>query len=113
MSLPTPYTLAHEVYDPGPKNAHGNRTDAWHPPVDLLVHGWAPPSADTAPFEAGRSPVVRDLDLYAPAGTVAAPKDRITVLGDAYLVVGHPGDFTHGPWQWKAGVRIHLKRAEG
>lgn len=113
MSLPTPYTLAREPYAPGGKNAHGNPRDEWLPVVDLLVHGWAPPSADGTPVESGRSPIVRDLDLYAPAGTVAAPKDRITVLGVPYLVVGYPGDFTHGPWQWKAGVRIHLKRVEG
>lgn len=113
MSLPTPYTVAHERHVAGTKGAHGNARDTWLPPVDLLVHGWAPPSADATPFEPGRAAVVRDLDVYAPAGTVTAPGDRITIRGLVYKVVGHPEDYSTGPWQWAAGVRINLKRVEG
>jgi len=113
VTLPTPYTVAHERRVLGTRDAHGNARETWLPPVGILVHGWAPPSADGEPFESGRSPVVRDLDLYAPTGTVTASKDRITVDGVVYTVVGHPEDYSRGPWQWAAGVRINLKRVEG
>lgn len=114
MTIPTPHTVTREPFTPGSVNAHGKPVDAWGSPVSVLVHGWAPPSADTEPSEANRSPVLRDLDLYAPAGTAGSPKDRWTVGGTAYLQVGHVEDFTNGPWQNEvAGVRINLKRAEG
>lgn len=113
MGLPTPYTVGHEAHLAGEADAHGNPVDGYAPAVDLLVHGWAPPSGSTEPFEAGRNAVIRDLDVYAPAGTVVGPQDRITVQGIVYEVVGYVEDFTTGPWQWAAGVRINCKRAEG
>lgn len=113
MSLPTPYTVGHAVYVAGAEDAHGNPRDAWLPAVDVPVHGWATPGSDKEPFEPGRNAVLRDLDVYAPAGTVVAPKDHVTVDGVLYDVVGHPEDYTKGPWQWAAGVRINLKRTEG
>lgn len=111
--IPTPYTVTREVYTPGAADAHNNVTDAWAAAIPVLVHGWAPASADKEPFESGRSPVVRDLDLYAPSGTVSAPRDRWTVDGTPYESVGHEDDYTHGPFGWAAGVRINLLRVEG
>lgn len=111
--IPTPCTVTREVYTPGAADAHNNATDAWATAVPVAVHGWAPASADKEPFESGRSPVVRDLDLYAPAGTVSAPRDRWTVDGVPYESVGHHEDYTHGPFGWAAGVHINLLRVEG
>lgn len=113
MSLPTPYAIQHEAYLAGAEDAHGNPVVGYAPAVDVLVHGWAPPSGNTEPFEAGRNAVLRDLDIYAPAGTVMAPRDRVTVAGVVHEVVGYVEDFTTGPWQWAAGVRISAKRVEG
>lgn len=112
MTLPTPYTVLREAWSPT-ADAHGNEADGWAAPVSVAVHGWSPPSADVEPFEPGRDPVERDLDVYAPAGTVGGPRDRWTVGGVAYDAVGYPEDFSHGPWDWAAGVRVSLKRAEG
>lgn len=112
--LPTPYTVGLERFVPGATNAHGAPRDEWLPAVDLLVHGWAPPGSDKEPFEAGRTPVIRDLDVYAPAGTVVASKDKVTLPGvGVFKVVGHEEDYTKGPWQWAAGVRVNLLRVEG
>lgn len=113
MTFPTPYTIQHEAYLPDAEDAHGNPVSGYAPPVDLLVHGWAPPSGNTEPFEAGRNAVLRDLDVYAPAGTVVAPQDRLVIASVPYEVVGYVEDFTTGPWQWAAGVRISAKRSEG
>lgn len=126
MSLPTPYTVQRLPFDPGATDAHGNPVDAWGAPVDVAVHGWASPSADTVPSDPNRDAVIRDLDLYAPAGTVGRPKDHWVIPGEAaqechhhpglmcFAQVGYVEDYTKGPWQNPAaGVRINLKRAEG
>lgn len=114
MTLPTPYTVTHEIYAAGELDAHNNATDSWGAGVSVAVHGWAPASADTEPADPGRSAVVRDLDLYAPAGTTSAPRDRWMVDGNLYESVGHEEDFTHGPFRnWSAGVRVNLLRVEG
>lgn len=114
MSLPTPYTVQHEVYESDAEDSRGNAIDRWLPPVALEVHGWATPASDQETFEPGRNAVERDLDLYAPGGTSASPRDRITIPGEGlFQVVGRHQDFTKGPWQWNAGVRINLKRTEG
>lgn len=113
MSLPTPYTVQRLPFTAGGTDAHGNPTSGWGAPVDVQVHGWAPPSQDAEPNAANRDLVERDLDLYAPAGTTGGPRDRWVVDGVVYEAVGHPEDYTKGPWQWAAGVRVNLKRAEG
>ena len=66
---------------------------------------------DREPFDANRTPVVRDLDVYMPA-SAAKPKDRMTVGGVLYSVVGHPEDFNHGPFGFAPGVRVSLLRVE-
>ena len=111
--IPTPYTVTRAVYTPGAADAHNNVTDAWADAIPVLVHGWAPGSGDKEPAEPGRTAVVRDLDLYAPAGTVSAPRDRWTVDGTPYESVGHEEDYTHSPFGWDAGVRVNLIRVEG
>ena len=111
--FPTPYTIQRRSWNPDAEDAHGNETGAHSNPVAVLVHGWAPPSPDREPAEAGREATARELDVYAPAGTQAAPKDEWIVDGVPYESVGYAEDFTHGPWQWAAGVRISLRRVEG
>lgn len=111
--LPAPYTVTRAAHAPGATGAHGNPVDTWRAPAAVPVHGWAPPSADTEPAEAGRAAVVRDLDLYAPAGTTGGPRDLWVVDGVPYTQVGHPEDYAKGPWQWAAGLRINLRRVEG
>lgn len=113
MSLPTPYWVTRAPFVPGVTDAHGNPADTWGTPVTVPVHGWAPPSADTVPGDDNRHAVIRDLDLYAPSGTVGAPRDRWVLDGVTYEQVGHPEDYTRGPWEWAAGVRVNLKRVEG
>lgn len=113
MSLPTPYTVGVRAYVAGVEDVHGNAKDSWGDPVVQAVHGWAPPVPSAEPFESGRNAVTWDLDLYCPLGFVVGPRDRVVVDGVEYDVVGGLEDFTHGPWQWAAGVRVSLKRVSG
>lgn len=110
--FPTPYTVGLERFTPGTPDAHNNPVDGWGSQADVEVYGWAPPVGDSQP-ELGRPLVVRDLDLYTPPGVVCGPKDRWTIDGETFLQVGHPEDFTNGPWGWAPGYRVNLKRFEG
>lgn len=113
MTFPATRTVQRLARVDGAQDAYGDTADAWAEPVDVLVHAWAPPSADGSPVEEARNAVTRDLDLYAPAGTTGAPRDRWIVGGVTFEQVGWPEDYTNGPWSWSAGVRINLKRTEG
>lgn len=112
MTLQARRTIYRQVWAAGAPDAHNNPVDAWSDPIPMLVFGWGPPSADTE-NTAGRSEVIRDLDVYAPVGTVVAPKDLILVGGITYEVLGWPEDFTNGPFAFEPGVRINLNRSEG
>lgn len=111
---PTPFTVTRHVFTPSTTGGYDG-VGTWKTTgVSVKVHGWGPPtSAGTSPFEQQRSPVIRDLDLYAPPGTPGKPEDRWVVDGDTYKQVGHVEDFTHGPFGFQAGVRINLLRVEG
>lgn len=113
MSIPTPHTVTRAAYIPGGTDAHGNPVDAWAAPVAVAIHGWSPGSADRAPDDAGRSALVRDIDLFAPAGTESNPRDRWTVDGTTYEAVAYADDYSSGPWGFAAGVRIKLVITEG
>lgn len=111
-AVPTPYTVQRLPWSAGPEDDRGNTTDTWGTPVNVLVHGWSPPAEDLENTSRADT-VIHDLDLYAPAGTTANPQDRFVVDGMTYDVVGYVQDYTHGPWEWAAGVRINLKHMEG
>jgi hypothetical protein len=113
VTLPTPYTVQREPFQAGAQDPLGNPVKAWGPPEPVLVHGWGPPSPDSRSGEPARDDVERDLDIYAPAGTPGGPRDRWTLDGVPYEQVGYDEDFTRGPWQWAAGVRISVLRSEG
>lgn len=110
--FPTPWTVFLHARSLGAKDSHGNPAETW-PEVGVPepAYGWSPPSADAQPFDPNRTPVVRDLDVYMPT-SAARPKDRMTINGVPYSVVGHPEDFNHGPFSFAPGVRVNLKRVE-
>lgn len=112
--IPAWRAVTRAAYIAGSLDAHGNPVDTWAAPEQVTVHGWSPGSADATPTEAGRAALVRDLELFAPAGTVCAPRDRWTVDALVYEAVSHGEDYTGGPWPNPvAGVKIRLYRVEG
>src|SRR5690606_11179891 len=90
-SFPTPYTVQTEAYQPGATDPFGNPVEAWGPPTSQEAIGWAPPVSDE-PKIAGHVRVIVDLELFVPPGFVVAPKDRVTVNGSRFAVVGYPVD---------------------
>lgn len=108
--FPTPYTVTRSRPTTASTDAHGNAVRAYTSTL-LPVHGWAATSSE--PNEANRAAVVWDLEVYAPPATDVLPSDRVTVEGAVFDVVGHPADYTHGPFAFAGGVVIRLRRAEG
>lgn len=107
-----PHSVGVKTYQPGAEDDLGNPVDAWSEPVATPVYAWAP--AGTAePFLAGREAVTWDLDLYVPPGFSVGAKDLVEVLGVEYKVEGIVESYDFGPFGFKPGARVRLKRAVG
>lgn len=102
--------IQHEVYQPGAKNSHNNPVDAWAAPVVLSVFGYGPREDSTEP---GGTQVIVGLEVYAPKTSTVGAKDRLIVDGHRYEVDGEIADWTNGPFGYKPGIVINLKRVEG
>nr|WP_279754956.1 hypothetical protein [Rothia sp. RSM42] len=84
----------------------------WADPTEVAVYGWAPASADQLMRDLDTG-IRRDCDLYAPE-PFASPGDRILLPGaGTFEVVGHPEDYSTGPFGFKNAVRINLLQVEG
>lgn len=108
-----PYTVTREAFTPGALDAHGNPVDAWAAGVSVSAIAWAPAGADKAPVVVDGHPVITDMDLYLPPSTTNAHRDKWTLTGTEYQQVGRGEDYTHGPFEWEAGIRVNLKLATG
>lgn len=110
--IPANYTATLEAWDSSTVDALGVPIAGWADPVSHPVCGWATPKS-AEPKLAGHDRVTVDVELYAPSDFPAGPRDRVTVGGHAFEVVGEPEDYTHGPW-WNPGVRVwNLRRVDG
>ena len=103
-------TIGHAVYVAGVEDAHGNPVDSWATPVDVKVYGYGPRYDSTEP---GGTQVIVGLRVFAPKSVQASARDRFVVDGLTYDVDGEIGDWTNGPFSFKPGVEINLRRVEG
>ena len=97
---------------PGAADPFGNPVEAWGAPVAQKAIGWNPPASGD-PKLAGHDRVVVDLELMVPPEFVAGPKDRITVNGKKFSVIGYPEDTDGNPFGWYPGKVVNLHRIEG
>lgn len=112
MTYPTPYTVTTEAYIKGVTDPFGNPVDSWGPPVTQVVIGWAPP-VSTEPKIAGHDRIIVDLELYTPSVFSASPRDRITIDGQKYSVIGYPEGTEGNPFLWSPGKVVNLQKIEG
>lgn len=103
-------TIARSAWAPGAVDSHGNPVDTWADPVSVKVYGYGPRFDSTEP---GGTQVIVGLVIYAPPTMVVDPRDRFVVDGKTYVVDGELGDWTKGPFGFKPGITINLKRVEG
>jgi hypothetical protein len=76
------------------------------------VYGWQ----DTNSFEpklAGPERIVVDVELFTPESFECAPKDRVYLNGTRFEVVGYPEDANNGPFGFRPGYLVNLRRVEG
>lgn len=112
MTFPTPFTVLLEAYTPGVTDAHHNPVDAWSAPVPQPVIGWGPP-ATAEPKIAGQDRVVVDQELLVPPEFVCGPRDRMTLNGKLYEVIGEVEGTAGNPFLWIPGGVVNLKRVDG
>lgn len=91
------------------EDEYGNTVDAWATePVQRRVYGWAPAGANEV--NASRHTVTADLEVFAPSGFTVDTRDRMRILGQTYEVTSPVEDFDHGPFGYRPGVRVNLRR---
>lgn len=88
---------------------HGNETDGWSAVEKVRVYGWAPAYGS---IETGNSRVVVGLDVFMPVDHAIGAQDRVLVNATEYHVDGEVADYTKGPFGFKAGYVVRLKRVE-
>lgn len=115
MEFPTPWTVQVQAYDSTAEDGFGNPLDAWGPAgAPQPVYGWCPPGTIGRREVTGwRSVVTTDVELLAPPGFTCNPRDRIILDGLVHEVQGEVEDFNHGPFGFRPGVVVNLKRTKG
>lgn len=114
MTLPLAQVVQHLAYVAGARDDRGNPIDSWADPVDVAVHGWVI-SNSHEPQIAGHDRVLVDAQVLAPESFVPAPKDKVLLPGrpGEYQVIGETEDFNHGPFGWRPGNRVNLRKVTG
>lgn len=111
--FPLPFTCQHEHYAAGVEDDHGNTVSGWADPVPVPCAWWSPTAeSSTEPLHGptGGDRVTADLVLAVDAELAVDPRDRFTVNGARFEVVGLPKDFNHGPFGMAPGrVLVELK----
>lgn len=101
-------TVQVESYVAGVEDAHGNETDSWSTPVDVLVYAFNPGVTDE-PAMPGHDRTVTTPTIYVPSTVILHPRDRVTVRGKRYEVDGDTLDFRNPFDASMDGNSINLK----
>lgn len=117
MSHPTPHIVGWHTASDGAVDAHDNPTVVHTPALnvagtEVAVIGWAP----TRQAETSETRVESDYDLYVKPGTVSRPRDVVDLPLDKSLgqfeVVAFDGDWNYGPFGYRPGSVVKLKRTQ-
>lgn len=113
MTYPTPYTVYWHTFSVGAVDARNNPTTVYTPALDetgsaVAVMGWAP----TQTAEPNEVRVQADLDLFVPPTVSGGPGDVVDLPDGAFEVVGWPEDWSNGPFGFRPGKVVKLKRTQ-
>lgn len=114
MTFPTPFTVGWHTFSEGAVNDRNTPVAVYTPDLESdgavrAVMGWAP----TQQSEPNEVRVVSGLDLLVPAGWVSGPRDVADVPGEGrFEQVGHPQDFSRGPFGFAPGKVVKLERVQ-
>lgn len=108
--IPLPFTCLHGAYTAGVPDDHGDTTSGWAAGVSTPCIWW--PGASTEPFAAptGSEQVQVDITVVIDSAVVVDHRDRFTVDGQTFDVVGQPKSWDHGPWWAPNRQAVELQR---
>lgn len=105
--VPLPHTCQHHAFIPGGvADDHGNAEPGWADPVPRRCFWQAGSSTEPRSTPTGGDLVTVDLTLVLDVSTPVDHRDRFTVAGRQFEVVGLPYDADHGPFGFKPGVLV-------
>ncbi|OZD23820.1 hypothetical protein CH253_08130 [Rhodococcus sp. 06-156-3C] len=93
-------------------DGNGMPREGWADPRDQYVYGWQSTNS-YEPKLAGPNRVVVEVELLAPESFECGPKDRVWLNGARFDVIGYPEDANEGPFGFRPGFLVNLKRSEG
>ncbi len=94
--FPLPFNCQHEAYTPGDVDNHGNITEGWADPADVACAWWPVSSEEPPAPPTGSERVVAELALVVDVTLTVDHRDRFTVAGQRYEVVGLPKNYNYG-----------------
>ena len=118
MSFPLAQTVRHLPYVGEVRNTRGNLVDAWGEATEVAVYGWYI-STTHEPQIAGHERVRVDAQVLAPPTFRPSAKDKVELPGPGedewlpYEVEGDTEDYNHGPFGWRPGNLVNLRRVTG
>ncbi|NIL86518.1 hypothetical protein RhoFasGS6_03922 [Rhodococcus fascians] len=113
LGIPLLFTVQLHTAIDSARDAHNNAVRSYAAPTEHKVFGWSVPSSSEPSIPGQSNRVIHDLELLAPEGLPATAHDRMTVDGNLYDVQGDPADFNHGPFGFRPGIVVKLKRVTG
>lgn len=112
-SFPLPFTSLHSSYigDPDVQDDHGNAVVGWADPVPVACFWWSGNSTEPGyqyrgSQEAGSDQVSVDITLVVDSELEVDHRDRFTVTGHDFEVVGLPKEWDHGPFGFSPHRRV-------
>lgn len=112
--IPALFDVGHSVYAAGAVNAHGDSVDEWAAPVVKKFITWASYDTDEPGKPGHDRDVISAGILVYPDFGVVSPRDRMTIDGQVFEVVGSPERADKAPWHCPVeNWRIDLRQVNG
>jgi hypothetical protein len=104
--VPLPFTCLHGAYTPGVTDGHGNTVPGWADSVPVPCFWWSGNSSEPLGAPTGSDQVSVDITLVVDSALGVDHRDRFTVDGHDFEVVGLPKDYDHGPFNFSPNRRV-------
>lgn len=113
-SYPTPWEVVRHPIVPGGDDGLGNEEPEYGLPETQRVQGYYMPSVYEQLGQYVSREIV-DVLMFVPPDFVCTPRDRYEIPGQSgkFEVIGHARDYTKGPFGFKPGMLVELKRVTG
>lgn len=117
MSFPLRHTVGVHLMTQSGMDAHRNPVKTYRPPLNqpgtpVKVYGWSVPDT-LEPIVPGHERVMVDVQLLVPPGFPAVASSVIDLPAGQFQVIGEQQDYTNGPFAFRPGGVLHLRRITG